>query len=1628
MPRRLLPLPHLLLPQFLSQYLSQLLMLALLCCMASAAGAPAPSRPLRFEHLSVDQGLAQESVLAIAQDAEGFMWFGSQGGLSRFDGYRFVNYRSSTSDPRSLVNNWVRVLHVDRRGRMWVGTDGGLDRYDPATRSFVRYAPGDSGRTGTGSRRIRTIIDDGKDGLWLGTGDGLQHFDPATGRYQVWHHRASDPASLADDQISALVLDARGTLWIGTAAGVDSLAHPGAPFVHHGVPDAEPKFNAIIALAVGADQTLWVGSLGGLESWPIQSATPHPTRRRYGPAEGLMPGAVPSLYLDPEGKVWVGTYADGLYLWDGAGKRFANYRHLPGDNRSVGDNQISALYRDRLGTFWVGTWFAGVSRVDLSSGGFARIVRQNSEPHILLDNKVRAIVDDGAGRLWVGSNEGLSHLDPASGEARFYRHDPADKNSLVGQMASALAFARDGALWVGSTNGATRINTSTGAMERTVFAGGDPDSNNIRGILSDRAGMLWLTSRGGLHQLDPASGKVRTYQHDPQQPASLSDNIGRPLLEDRSGRLWIGTFDGLELLDRASGKFRHFKHHAADPASLSHDEVHYLLEDSKGTLWVGTAGGLNRMLVGQDGSISFQRYTVQNGLVDEGVAAMLEDGSGKLWVSTNSGISRLDPASGQWRHYSALDGTIEGAYFDASALRTAAGTMYFGGFNGLTAFMPDAIRDNALAPRAVITGFQIFNRPAELVHPGLLKAPIEHTRALTLAAADSVFSFEFSGLHFAAPQRNRFAYQLVGFDEAWVATDAARRFATYTNLDPGSYTFRVKAANKDGVWSEQAATIAITILPPWWKTWWFRSAVALLIIGSAWAYYRARLSGLERQKLLLERQVSERTVEIGQQNRLLEHQKTELETRRLDAEQRRLDAERQKAEVEIQKENVEQAHRNISVLSGIGRELTATLDMETIMMTVYRHVHHLMDARLFGIGFYDEQAGQVRFPFAMDQGLRRPVYSRSLSDPNQFAVWCLQHRREVFINDIATEWDRYLPAPPSQAPREAAFDDSTLGSDPVSAMYVPLIVKDRMMGVLAVQSVEPDAYRQVHMDMLQTLASHAAVALDNARAYRELEETQAALVEQEKQVRVAKLKAEDATRQKSEFLANMSHEMRTPLAGVIGMLRFALKDARLQEKTREQIARGQANAQSLLTIINDLLDFSKIEAGKLSIEQIDFALGATLENVGALFEEQAAAHSIGFSIELDARLPPYVVGDPTRLRQVLVNLVGNAFKFTQAGAVRVRVEPLASGQGAPHLIRFAVSDSGIGIAPDALGRLFQKFEQADSTTTRRYGGTGLGLAICRQLVELMGGQITVDSTPGVGSTFSVVLPLADGVAPPEVVASAPAPHDVRLHVLCAEDFPTNQIIIRMMLEELGHQVDIADNGVLALAACASTRYDLILMDGRMPEMDGATCARLIRAGGAPGAPVQDSGVMIVALTANASEEDRSRYLDSGMDDFLTKPIDEAALYAQLCRAIERQRARGIALTPMPPPGAPVPTTVELDTMFGVSTGDARQNASGGPHPGRRAGDLKARMRAAFVGDLPSRRADLEAAIAAREHLEAGRLLHGMRGSAAYLDARELHLLCGELEAAADQHRWDVLDAGLARLRNLLDHFAAAPPA
>jgi len=833
----------------------------LLCASSSAA----PVRTLRFEQLSVEQGLAQETVTAIMQSQQGFMWFGSQSGLSLYDGSRVTVYKNIPNDARSLADNWVQALYADEKNRLWVGTRAGLQRFDPATENFAHFVPGESIKPGSGKYDVCAIISDGHGQLWLATDDGLQHFDPETGKFMILRHNPADKDSLNNDKVTALALDEKGRLWIGTKDGVDRLSPGSTRFEHFrsgATAGSDDLQQEVQSLMVDREQSVWVVTNFGLENWRFDEGVLQ--KRHYGAADGLKPGMITALYQDRDANVWLGTNTNGLHRWDVTARRFVSY---PIEPRSIAGTEVSALYQDRTGTLWVGTWTGGVKYVDLASGGFSRFFHVPDDDKSLSDNRIYGVAGDGPDHLWLAAFGALNRLDLATGEISVF-HSDAKHPMGVNSDEPVLAVFRDrhAQLWVGTGVGLGRFDPATGRFTPRLFRTGDPNSESITHIADDRSGIMWVASRGGLHRFDPASNAVRTYRHDAADAASLGDNWVKMTLRDRHGVFWIATDNGLDRLDPATGHFSHLHHDSNDVTSLSSDRVQYLFEDAKGIVWVATNGGLNRMELAPDGTVHFHVYPTKEKQGIDSIGGILEDNEGHLWLSSATGISRFDIATGKFRNFTAHDGMIEGYYYVGSAFRDRDGTMYFGGVNGLTSFRPEAIRDNMVAPPVVITDLQFSGQSVHQANSpeGVnLIGAIQDANTLTLSYRQSEFSLAFAALHYGDPRRNRFAYQLQGFDKAWTITDAGKQIATYTNLDPGNYVFRVKAANKDGIWNETGVTLAIKITPPFWKTWWFRAVVALMFLGSMWLAYRARISVLTDQKKLLEEQVTARTAELA---------------------------------------------------------------------------------------------------------------------------------------------------------------------------------------------------------------------------------------------------------------------------------------------------------------------------------------------------------------------------------------------------------------------------------------------------------------------------------------------------------------------------------------------------------------------------------------------------------------------------------------------------------------------------------------------------------------------------------------------------------------------------------------------
>ncbi|MGH8028756.1 MAG: two-component regulator propeller domain-containing protein, partial [Arenimonas sp.] len=834
-----------------------------------------------------------------------------------------------------------------------------------------------------------------------------------------------------------LAWDASGRLWIGTAAGLARMSADATHFERFrldtpAAPDA--RHNAVGALRVDAKGTLWIGTGAGVEAWTPGAGAP--VRRRFGVAEGLPEVEVQALLADADDGLWVGTRNTGLLRWDAADGRFLNYRQHVADPHSLADDNVMSLYQDRGGTLWVGTRTGGASRADLGSGGFERYAVFDPEAVTRAASKIYAIAGDADGTLWLGSvGGGLHHFDRRSGQTRTYRHDPADPASLPDDTVMSVHIDAAGRYWIGTYAGLARFDPAIGRFATQWRAEGDPALERVRRIESDANGVLWLGTEAGLVRHDPADGSSQVFRNDPADPRSVGPGWIVALHVDRSGQLWVGTDETLDqLLPDGQG----FSHRRNDP------RISYITEDRRGRLWIGTADGLIRLDDPAAANSRVVRYDKTSGLTTSVIGAALEDAAGRMWISTTAGISRLDPDTGAVRNFTNRDGLIDGSYYVGSAWAMADGTLLFGGQSGLNGFQPGAIRDNAVAPTVAITDVQLSQRaldPKAMPAGVELAWPIAKARTLRLANAHPVFTLEFAALHFADPQRNRYRYRLVGFDPAWIEADATRRFATYTNLDPGEYVFEVTGSNKDGVWSDAPATLAITVLPPWWATWWARSLAVALFALALWAAYRLRVRGLTQQRARLQHEVATAVAEITRQ-----------------------------------KETIEQAHQDLTVLGEIGREITASLDQHAVLHALDRHVHDLLDATTFGIYLLDDDGRGLTSVWRKEGGDALPVRQVGADDRIANVAICARERRELQV-DIAPgeEHPTHIPG--------------TMRS--LSMLFAPLAIGERLLGVMTIQSPAPAAYGERERVIFRSLSAYGAIGLDNAAGYRRLAEADA---------------------------------------------------------------------------------------------------------------------------------------------------------------------------------------------------------------------------------------------------------------------------------------------------------------------------------------------------------------------------------------------------------------------------------------------------------------------------------------------------------------------------------------------------------
>ncbi len=839
--------------------------LALLVLFTAAAIAEPSHHPMRFDRLTLDQGLSQSNVLAVHQDAEGYIWVGTENGLNRYDGYTFKHYRRERGNPEALPNDFIFDIAEDADSRLWLATNGGgLARMDRATGRVTTWRHDADNAASLGGNIVRKVYVDADGSVWAGTRyGGLSRFDARTETFTTWRFAEGNGA----DSVFAILRDSKGAFWVGGNHGLVQLDTDTGEF--DTVIDSGHSVRALFEDGKG---TLWVGTYGGgLMGIDLETGEQSSFAHDAGNAASIAGNRVTSIFEDSGKRLWVGTTA-GLNLLDRDSGEFARYGNDATDVSSLSGDGVTVIFEDRGGVLWVGTKMRGLNKWNSRTWDYgfepARALSVSGEqaPSVMA-------FTESAGTLWVGTfGDGLNAVDRESGTTTSYRHDPSNPNTIGDDRVMSLMRAADGRIWVGTfAAGIAILDAETGKVERLQHDPENPASLSANGVMTmvtDREGRVWVGTFGGGISLYE-DGAFTRFAHDPADANTVSASRVTSIAEDANGRMWIGTDGGgLNLYDPVTNQFHHFRHDPENPTALADDTVYSVKVGADGNVWVGTrGGGLDRVVGSADNpaGIHFENRSQADGLSNDVIYGVEIDQAGLLWLSTNYGLSRYAPATDSFKNLHRNDGLQSEEFNFGAHYVSDSGELFFGGTSGYNAFDPSEITVNNVAPSIVLTDFTDGNDG--------VKSDLPYTEdgSIELSYTQDTVSFEFSALDFSASAKNQYMYKLEGFDKDWIDLGNRRR-VTYTDLDDGSYLLRVKAANADGVWNEAGFAVPIRVSPAPWDTWWaYLGYVAMLVqLGLLlWYGHKQKVRREEEYSRRLEKAVAERTDKLSERNQQL---------------------------------------------------------------------------------------------------------------------------------------------------------------------------------------------------------------------------------------------------------------------------------------------------------------------------------------------------------------------------------------------------------------------------------------------------------------------------------------------------------------------------------------------------------------------------------------------------------------------------------------------------------------------------------------------------------------------------------------------------------------------------------------
>lgn len=1030
-------------------------------CLMFASVLTAQQDITDFDKITTKKGLSNNAVTCILEDRKGYVWFGTNAGLNRYSGYGFDIFSPSKKDSMTLADKSINSLFEDKRGNIWIGTDNGLSVFMPDLKRFKSWQNNEN-YTPLTNNTVSSITEDKTGKLWIATFNGITVYDPEKNAFSVFSGQLSNNQLMNTKRIEKIHADSHGNIWIGTLRGLFVFDPIKSTFEHfhkdtNGFPD-----NFISTIFEDRDKNIWVGTRGGIvlfERGKNLRVFKHDAEKEH----SVLSNLVNDIDEDIQGNIWTATDL-GVAKLDKKSEKFTNYYF------EKSGEKITSIFADNAGIVWCGTAQDGVYKLDPFKYKFAAFSLPEKHPEI--PQIVWAVAADKDANTWLGSGYGL-FFKHKSGEFSFSVGEKNAGGNLASKNISSISPAQSGGVWVGTfKNGFAYVRYDEKSRKFNVsnYKSNPLDDNSlafdaVRCIHQDKKGVLWIGTLMGLSRAKPdENGIISSFDNffsDDEPANGLSDNSISVIHEDSGGNIWIATAKGVNAVAESDGKtvFKSF------PALEKVQGKIQTLATTENELWIGTNSGLYRFDLR---SHQFELVEEEDIFFNLSVVSLAYDNNSYLWAGTNDGLFRIHKKNLKIKFFGLRDGLPSLEFTPNAAYVTANNEIYFGTRDGYVLFESEKVLPNGYKPKIVFTDFKLFNSSVPFGSCSdtmnyCLSKHIDYLDEITLSYRDYVFSIDFLALGFRNSEKNEYAFKLEGFDKHWnyVGTNKS---ATYSSLPAGEYLFMVKAANSEGIWSDEPRVIRVIVMPPFWQTYWFIFLVILFIALLIYAVLKLRIITIEARNRALEILVKEHTVEIIDKN----------------------------FELEKQKHEVVRAYENVRTLNEIGRKITSSLNFSEVVETIYQNLNSILDANGFGIGIYIPELNVIRFDSFIESGKRLEGRDFDIrNDVYYYPVICFLRKKSIFITDLEKQHEQYSDRPYK----------IIRGETPQSFIYVPLYSKGKINGVITVQSFQKNAYTDYQLNLLESLATYISTALDNAKAYSQIEKQKIEIEENSKNLR-----------------------------------------------------------------------------------------------------------------------------------------------------------------------------------------------------------------------------------------------------------------------------------------------------------------------------------------------------------------------------------------------------------------------------------------------------------------------------------------------------------------------------------------------